>query len=119
MRFRLDEQHYADDRLLEPGMEVGDGDGTVHPWRWPSDVSFVSNKTGDDGTIRPMRVEHKAGEAMPPSKSMTPKIVSGASHDGKSSFTCAATSAREGSCDAQLLTCNGFDTVASGSADLP
>lgn len=59
MRFRLDAQHYADDKLLEPGMEVGDGEGTVHPWRFSKDI-----KTD--------RQDIKAGQAMPPSLQMTP-----------------------------------------------
>ena len=34
MRFRLDEQTYVNDRLLEPGWEVGDGPGSVDPWKY-------------------------------------------------------------------------------------
>lgn len=34
MRYRLDEQTYVNDRLLEPGWEVGDGPGSVDPWKY-------------------------------------------------------------------------------------
>lgn len=46
MRYRLDSQHYIDDKLLEEGTEIGDG--TPFPWRF------------EDGTARP------------PSRSMVP-----------------------------------------------
>ena len=59
MKYRLNAQHYADDRLLEPGAIVGDGDEAVHPWRYPADIQT------DVQNI-------KAGQAMPPSKEMTP-----------------------------------------------
>lgn len=59
MRFRLDAQHYVDDRLLEPGMEVGDGEGVAHSWRYPADIHKED-------------FDRKAGQAMPPSVQMTP-----------------------------------------------
>lgn len=39
MRFKLLAQHYIDDRLLEPGTEVGDG--TSVPFRFPDGSRMV------------------------------------------------------------------------------
>ncbi len=57
MRFRLDAQHYADDKLLEAGMEVGDGENSVSPWRYERDIK---------------EKDIKAGQLRPPSLQMTP-----------------------------------------------
>lgn len=62
MRFRLDSQHYHEDKLLEPGTEVGDDCDIA--WRYPKDV----HQTDDHGN----EVVIKAGTAMPPSAQMTP-----------------------------------------------
>lgn len=49
MRFRLDEQTYVNDRLLEPGWEVGDGPDSVDPWKYSnSDANKLLR-----GTFRP------------------------------------------------------------------
>lgn len=55
MKYRLDDKHYADDKLLEPGTEVGDG--CEVPWRYAAENKVLGIK---------------AGQAMPPSVSMTP-----------------------------------------------
>lgn len=55
MRWRLEEKHYIDDQVLEPGTLVGDE--TEHP--------YVFTKADP-------KLGRKVGEPMPPSRAMTP-----------------------------------------------
>lgn len=57
MRYRLETDHYVDDRILEAGSEVGDGDNAVHPWRYTKAIPKQHVKQGD---------------SMPPSAGMIP-----------------------------------------------
>lgn len=61
MRYRLDEQHYLNDCLVEAGTEIGDG--TPYTFRYSVDTRVVNN--GKPEII-------KAGTALPPSRAMTP-----------------------------------------------
>lgn len=62
MRFRLDEKHYIDDQLLEPMTEIGDD--TPWPFRYLRDT-----KIRDE---RGAMIVAKSGQAMVPSRAMTP-----------------------------------------------
>lgn len=60
MQYRLDEPHYIHDTILEAGTIIGDE--TAIPFRYERDV--MANADGKGGA--------RAGDPMPPSRSMTP-----------------------------------------------
>jgi len=62
MQFRLDENHYIDDRYLEAGTVIGDD--TPYPFRYLKDTP-VKDETGKPQVI-------KSGTAQIPSRAMTP-----------------------------------------------
>ena len=53
MRFLLDQPHYVDDKILDAGLEIGDGENAVHDWRYLADNKVANIKAG---TLRPLSV---------------------------------------------------------------